>query len=268
MAYIWGRHPVDEALKAQRPIDKVFIASGGKPSGLLGEIIQRAREKGIPVQYVDRRALDRLSDGANHQGVIAETRAFAYDTLDDLIARGRQSPHLPLILALDSLEDPQNFGTLIRSANAVGATGVVIPQHRAVGVTPAVEKSSAGAVAYVPIARVTNLGKAIGSLKANGYWIVGLDHTGPQQYDSFAVDTPLALIVGAEGRGLGRLVREACDLLVRLPMCGQIESLNAAVAGSIVLYDILRRRSSLAMPCPPTPGVPAERTGEVPPPGH
>lgn len=244
MAYIWGRHPVAEALKAGRPIDQVLLASGGRPIGIFGEIARMAREKGIPVQFVDRRALDRLSDGANHQGVIAEARAFGYATLDELITRGKQSHGLPLVLALDSLEDPQNFGTLIRTANAVGATGILIPQHRAVGVTPAVEKSSAGAVEYTPIARVTNLGKALGLLKENGYWIVGLDHTGPSLYDTFAVDTPLALVVGAEGRGLGRLIGESCDLVVRLPMHGQIESLNAAVAGSVVLYDILRRRDA------------------------
>lgn len=247
MAVIFGRHPVLEALRAGRPIDKLYVAQGVKTIGILDEILRAARSAGVTVAFVDRRALDRLAEGANHQGVVAEAQPFEYADLDDLVAVARRESPLPLLLALDALEDPQNFGTLIRTADAVGANGIVIPQHRAVGVTPAVEKSSAGAVAHLPIARVTNLTKALTSLKEQGYWVVGLDHTGPELYDQFAVDSPLVLVVGAEGKGLGRLVRESCDLLVRLPMHGHVESLNAAVAGSIVLYDILRRRAALKM---------------------
>ena len=245
MSVIFGRHPVLEALRAGRSIDKLYIAEGVRPTGILEEILKAAREAAVPVTFVDRRALDRLAEGANHQGVVGEAQPFDYADLDDVVATARQATQLPLLLALDALEDPQNFGTLIRTADAVGANGVVIPQHRAVGVTPAVEKSSAGAVAHVPIARVTNLTKALTTLKEQGYWVVGLDHTGPELYDQFPVDSPLVLVVGAEGKGLGRLVRESCDLLVRLTMRGHVESLNAAVAGSIVLYDILRRRDLL-----------------------
>jgi 23S rRNA (guanosine2251-2'-O)-methyltransferase len=242
MPLIWGRHPVLEALRAGRPIDRLYLAEGARPVGVLGELIALGRERAVPTQSIDRRALDRLSEGANHQGVIAEVASYRYRSLDDLIAAGAAGPGLPLIVALDSLEDPQNFGTLLRTADAVGATGVIIPQHRAVGVTPAVEKASAGAVEYVAIARATNLGKAVASLKEQGYWAVGLDEAATERYDRFRVDVPLVLVVGAEGKGLGRLVREACDVVVRLPQRGHISSLNAAVAGSIVLYEIQRRR--------------------------
>jgi len=244
VTYVWGRHPVFEALRAGRTVDRLVIAEGTRALGLLGEIIQTARERGVDVQFVDRRALDRLSDRANHQGIVAEVADFNYRTLDDLVAAGSSATVAPLVLVLDGLEDPQNLGTLIRSAEAVGATGVVIPVHRAVGVTPAVEKASAGAVEHLPIARVTNVVRSLVDLKQRGYWVIGLDPGGNQAYDQIRVDAPIALVVGAEGKGLGRLVRETCDALVRVPVRGRVGSLNAAVAGSIVLYDILRRRKS------------------------
>jgi 23S rRNA (guanosine2251-2'-O)-methyltransferase len=242
LALIWGRHPIIEALRSGRPIEKLYLSEGTRPTEIVAEIIQLARNRGIAPQYLDRRALDRLSDGANHQGVVAEVEDFRYHSLDDLIAVGQSRPTLPLILALDALEDPQNFGTLIRSADAAGVTGILIPAHRAVGVTPAVEKASAGAIEHVPIARVTNLARALTTLKEHDYWAAGLDEAGGEAYDRFRVDVPLVLVVGAEGKGLGRLVRETCDVLVRLPMRGKVSSLNAAVAGSIVLFEIERRR--------------------------
>lgn len=246
MALIWGRHPILEALKAGRPIDRVLVAQGVRTTGIVAEILSLSADRGVKVQWVDRRALDRMSEGGNNQGVVAEVADYQYHSLEDLIEVAQRAPGLPFLLALDALEDPQNFGTLLRSADAVAASGVVIPLHRSVGVTPAVEKASAGAVEYLPIARVTNLARSLGELKQHGYWIVGLDETGSVVYDQFAVDVPLVLVVGAEAHGLGRLVRETCDVLVRLPMCGHVESLNAAVAGSIVLYDVLRRRASMS----------------------
>jgi 23S rRNA (guanosine2251-2'-O)-methyltransferase len=248
VARIWGRHPVLEALRAGRPAERVYFAEGAKPSGILAEIVQLSQDRGVLVQTLDRRALDRLADGANHQGVVAEVGEYVYQTLTDLVEAGRTVAELPLVLALDSLEDPQNFGTLLRTAEAVGATGAIIPLHRSVGITPAVEKASAGAVEFVPIARVTNLPRALGELKDQGYWIVGLAAEGAVGYDAFRVDVPLALVVGAEGRGLGRLVRETCDVVARLPMYGHLDSLNAAVAGSIVLYEIRRRRAVATKP--------------------
>lgn len=243
MALIWGRHPIYEALRAGRRVDHLYVAAGTRPVGLVADLLRLADEERVQQEAVDRRVLDRLSGGANHQGLVAEVEAYSYRTIDDLVAAGASAAHLPLILALDSLEDPQNFGTLIRTADAVGATGIVIPRHRAVGITPAVEKASAGAVEHIPIAQVTNLQRGLTDLKRQGYWVVGLDATGSERYDAFRVDVPLVLVVGAEGHGLGRLVREKCDVSVRLPMQGRIASLNAAVAGSIVLYEILRRRS-------------------------
>jgi 23S rRNA (guanosine2251-2'-O)-methyltransferase len=186
-----------------------------------------------------------MAAGANHQGVVAEVAEYRYRSLSDLISAGATGSQPPLILALDALEDPQNFGTLLRTADAVGATGAVIPLHRSVSVTPAVEKASAGAVEFVPIARVTNFARALGELKAAGYWVIGLSGDARARYDEFPVDVPLVVVVGAEGKGVGRLVRESCDVLARLPMRGHLESLNAAVAGSIVLYDIRRRREAL-----------------------
>ena len=243
MALIWGRHPITEALRAQRPIEQLSVAEGIRPTGLVADILRMAADRGVRIRYIDRRALDRMSEGANHQGLVAEVPEYHYRTLDDLIERGKKASGQPLILALDTLADPQNFGTLLRTADACGVTGVLIPLHRAVGVTASVEKSSAGAVEHLEIARVTNLARGLNDLKSQKYWVVGLDASGQTLYDSFPVDVPLVLVVGAEERGLGRVVASACDLLVRVPMLGHVESLNAGVAGSIVLYDILRRRT-------------------------
>jgi 23S rRNA (guanosine2251-2'-O)-methyltransferase len=244
-ANLYGRHPVLEALRAGRRIERIYLAEATRSSEGVDEIRRLAAERQVPVALVGRRELDQLFPDVNHQGVAAQAAPFAYRTLDDLVAAGQRSAILPLILVLDALEDPQNFGTLIRTADAIGATGVIIPLHRAVGVTSAVEKASAGAVEFVPVARVANLVQALAELKRHGYWVLGLDASGTERYDRFAVDVPLALVVGAEGRGLGRLVQEACDALVEIPMRGHVGSLNAAVAGSIVLYDISRRRGSI-----------------------
>lgn len=253
MPVIWGRHPVLEALRAGRSVERIYLAAGARPVDILDEIARRGTDLGLRIQFLDRRALDRLADGAPHQGVIAEVAEYHYVDLEDLLAApakgetdGREIVELatlPLVVVLDALEDPQNFGTLIRSADAVGATGVIIPLHRAVGVTPAVAKASAGAVEFVRIARVTNLARALLALKERGFWVIGLDEAGAEPYTGFAVDVPLVLVVGAEGKGLGRLVKETCDSLVRLPMRGHVASLNAGVAGSIVLYEIVRRRA-------------------------
>jgi 23S rRNA (guanosine2251-2'-O)-methyltransferase len=253
MALIWGRRPVLEALRAARTVDRIYLAAGVRASGILDEIARLSADAGVRVQRIDRRALDRLADGASHQGVVAEVAAYRYAALDDLLmcpsqsdtesATGGRSGNRPLLLALDALEDPQNFGTLIRTADAIGATGVVVPLHRAVAVTPSVAKASAGAVEFVRIARVTNLSRSLVAMKEAGFWVVGLDAAGAELYSSFPVDVPLVLVVGAEGKGLSRLVKETCDTLVRLPMSGHVESLNAGVAGSIVLYDIVRRRA-------------------------
>ena len=241
MPIIWGRNPVREALRAGQAVEKIYLAEGLHPGGIVGDILDTARQQRILVQWLDRRALDRLAGGANHQGVIAEVAEYRYAALDDLLARAAERHEPPFLLLLDALQDPQNLGTLIRTAEAVGVHGIVIPKYRAAGITPAVVKASA-------VARVTNLAQAITELKQQGVWVVGLDGAAPVSYEDVDLTGPLAIVVGAEGAGLHRLVKERCDVLVKLPMRGRIASLNAAVAGSIVLYHAWRERRRVLAP--------------------
>ncbi len=244
---IYGRNAVLEALRGGRRVEKVLLAQGAH--GAAAQVERLARERAVPLETVERRELDRLAAGANHQGVVALVAAFAYVALDDLLAQAQKRDEPPLLLLLDSVQDPQNLGTLLRTAEAVGAHGVVIPQRRAVGVTAAVAKASAGAIEYLPVAQVTNLTQTIEQLKAAGVWVVGVENTPQAQvYDQTDLNRPLALVVGSEGRGLSRLVREHCDFLVRLPMRGHVGSLNVAVAGSIVLYEAWRQRRAGPIP--------------------
>jgi 23S rRNA (guanosine2251-2'-O)-methyltransferase len=215
------------------------MVATGAHGEVITEIVDEARAKKINLQSVDRRRLDELA--FNHQGVVAEAGPFVYATIEDVIEASTASP-APLVLVLDVLQDPQNLGSLMRTAAAAGAQGVIIPEHRAVGVTPAVVKASAGAIERLKIAQVTNMSRAIDALKEVGIWAVGLDAGAESRYDEADLNRPLALVVGGEGKGLRPLVRQHCDLVVSLPMPGAIESLNAAVAGSIVLYEALRQR--------------------------
>ncbi len=236
---IYGRQAIREALRAGRRVRRLLVARGARDSAVLRELAALAAEQGVPVQEVERTQLDCLAD--HHQGVAAEVDPYAYADLSDLLyaVRGTRPP---LYLALDSLQDPQNFGSLLRTAAAVGVSGVVVPQHRAVGVTPGVRRASAGTVERLRVARVTNLVRALEQLKAAGVWVVGLDAAAPQRYDTVDARGPTALVVGSEEQGLGRLVRQTCDFVVSLPMEPGVESLNAAVAGSIVLYEYYRQR--------------------------
>jgi 23S rRNA (guanosine2251-2'-O)-methyltransferase len=201
-----------------------------------------AAKSGAPIQRVERRQLDRIGD-FNHQGVVAEAAPYPYVELEEILAQADQRQEAPLLLMLDCLQDPQNLGSLLRTAEIVGVHGAVIPKRRAVGITPAVANSSAGATEHLLVARVTNLVRTMEELKGQGLWIVGLEDV-PQARLCYQSDLtmPLALVVGSEGRGMGRLVRETCDILIRLPMRGKISSLNAAVAGSIALYEVWRQR--------------------------
>ena len=208
----------------------------------LDTLVAEARKRHIPFEVHDRRDLDRRA-GDHHQGVVAEAEPFTYAHLDEVLASADERGQPPLLLALDSLQDPQNFGTLLRTAQAVGTHGVLVPEHRAVGVTPAVSNASAGAVEHLRVARVTNLARALGQLKSRGVWVYGLAVDAGADYWDVDLSGPLALVVGSEGSGLGRLVRETCDVLVRIPMAdGAIQSLNASVAGSLVLYEAFRQR--------------------------
>ncbi len=237
--FLYGRNAVLEALRAGKPIGKILLAKGARAKGSLAEIIALARSRGVPIQRVERRELDKIAD--RHQGVVAEAGEYEYASLEEILTAAEERGEKPFLLILDCLQDVQNFGSLLRTAEAVGVHGVIIPKRRAVGVTAAVRKASAGAVEHLRIARA-NLARTIAALKEKGLWVIGLDMAGEQSYDEADLDIPLAIVVGGEGQGLSRLVRENCDFLVRLPMCGQVSSLNAAVAGSIVLYEAWRRR--------------------------
>ncbi len=241
---LYGRHAVLEALRAgRRRARRVFLAEGAQERGTVAEIIDVARQRGLPVQRVRRSELDRLGT-ADHQGVALETSPYPYVTLADVLAAAESRGEPPFLLLLDHVQDPQNVGTLLRTAEAVGVHGVVIPERRAAGITPAVSNASAGAVEHLLVALETSLAQTIAELKQAGVWIVGLERTaGAVPYDEADLARPLALVVGSEGKGLSRLVRERCDWLVMLPMRGQVTSLNAAVAGSIVLYAAWRARA-------------------------
>lgn len=235
---IEGRHPVREALAGGRAIRKLLVARTAR--GALADILTLARGRQVPVQEVDPRWLDRIAHGVAHQGVIALAAARPTVGLDDLLARARARGEAPLLVLLDGIQDPQNVGAIIRVAEGAGAHGVVLPARRASGLTAAVARASAGAIEHLPVAQVTNLARAIAGLKRENLWVAGADPAGE---DLYAADLapPLAVVIGGEGRGLSRLVREACDRLVRIPLAGRVASLNAATAAAVVLFEIRRR---------------------------
>lgn len=237
---VMGRNPVYEALRAGRTINKIYLARGAK-SAVASGIIKLAREKHVPVQNVERQFLDRMAPGAAHQGVIAQVAPYAYAELGDILDGIKNTE--PLLVLLDEVTDPHNLGAVIRSADAAGAHGVIIPRRRAAAVTPAVVKSSAGAVEFVPVARVGNMVQTIEQLKKQGIWVVGAHHGASQLVWDAPMSGPLAIVIGGEDKGLGRLVREKCDLLVKLPMAGRVNSLNASVAAALVLFEAVRQRS-------------------------
>lgn len=236
-----GKNAVIEALRANRPINKVLVAEGINQRGMQ-EIYRLARELGVPVQQVDRRKLDAVARTQGHQGVIAQASPKAYVDIDEILTAAAQSPCPPLLVLLDDLEDPHNLGAILRSADAAGAHGVVIPKRHGVPLTAAVAKASAGAVEYVPVARVGNMVQTIDDLKGKGIWVAGatMEAIKPHYEEDFS--GPLALVIGGEGNGLSRLVKEKCDFLVRIPMQGRLNSLNAAVSASILLFEAVRQR--------------------------
>lgn len=241
--FLYGRHAILEALRAGRVIEDILIARGVHTRGALDELLARAKSANVPVRGVAREELDRIA--RNHQGVVARIGEFQYAEIEEVLAVAPARGAPAFLLMLDSVQDPQNFGTLLRTAEAVGVDGVVIAERRAVGVTAAVVKASAGAAHHLRIARVTNLARTIEELKRANIWIVGVENV-PEAKDFAEMDftLPLALVLGSEGAGLGRLVREKCDFLIRLPMWGKVSSLNVAVAGSIVLYAARRQRET------------------------
>jgi len=246
---LYGRNAVRECLRAgRRKVYKVLLAEGVRESGVVAEILDAARAHGVALQWVERQRLDSLGE-TNHQGVVAEVEEYPYSDLEPMLKMAKDQGELPLLLLLDCLQDPQNFGALLRTAEAVGVHGVIIPKRRAVAVTPAVVNASAGAVEHLLVARVANLVQVMERLKAANIWVVGLEDVPEAQlYHQVDLNMPLALVVGSEGEGMRRLVRERCDFLIRLPMRGRIGSLNASVAGSIALYEIWRQRQSRSKP--------------------
>jgi 23S rRNA (guanosine2251-2'-O)-methyltransferase len=241
-----GRQPVRETLRAgRRQVFKLLLARGVKPTERVADVLALAEQARVPVQAVDRKELEKLSGEANHQGLAAEVSAYPYVALEDLTEAARQADAPPFLLLLDHIQDPQNLGSLLRSAEAVGIHGVILPERRAAGVTPAAVRASAGAAEHVRVAQVSNLVQAMRSLKEAGVWLAGLEATPRAQlYTEVDLRGPLGLVVGGEGERLARLVRETCDFLIRLPMWGQVESLNAGVAGGIALYEARRQRTT------------------------
>lgn len=240
---IEGRNPVLEAIQSGRAINKLMIANGQK-EGSIKKIIAMAKEKGIVISYVDKHKIQSMSSSDNHQGVMAFVAAYDYVELDDLLNDIENKKEVPFIIVLDEINDPHNLGSIMRTADAVGAHGIVIPKRRAVGLTPVVAKTSAGAIEYVPVCRVTNLSRAIETLKERNIWVAGADMSGQQNHFQANFTGGIALVMGNEGQGISRLVKEKCDFLVHIPMVGKVSSLNASVAASVIMYEIYKQRQS------------------------
>jgi 23S rRNA (guanosine2251-2'-O)-methyltransferase len=239
---IEGRNAVIEALRAGTAIDKIYIAKG-ETDAALGHIASTARERGVVVVEADRRKLDGMSRTKSHQGVIAVSAVREYVEVDDILAAAREKGETPLIVVCDELSDPHNLGAVIRTAECAGAHGVVIPKRRSAGLTAIVAKTSAGAVSYLPVARVPNLTALLKDLKKEGLWVFGTAADGPTSLYEADLKGPAAIVIGSEGDGMSRLVREQCDFLVSIPMRGRVNSLNASAAAAVVLYEAVRQRS-------------------------
>ena len=237
---IEGRNAVIEAYRAGRPIDKLFILDGCQDGPIL-TIKREAKAKQTPVKFVTKERLDQLSETGKHQGVIAYAAAYEYATVEESLDNARQKGEAPFLFLLDNIEDPHNLGAIIRTANLAGAHGVIVPKNRAAGLTAVVAKTSAGALNFTPVARVTNLAKTIEELKKEGIWFVCADMGGTTMYD-LNLKGPIGLVIGNEGEGVGRLVKEKCDMVASIPMKGDIDSLNASVAAGVLAYEIVRQR--------------------------
>ena len=245
MDRLTGPNAVREALVAGRPLQTVLVARG-RHGGRLEEIVRLAKRNGVPVRFEDRARLDQMAGTREHQGVLAMVAAKATFALEDLLAQPVSQAAPGLLVLLDGVEDPQNLGAIIRTALAVGAAGVVIPERRAAGLGDAAARASAGAVAHLPVARVTNVPRAMEALKSAGYWLVGLDERAERRYTDVDLTGSVALVLGGEGKGLHQLVRERCDFLVSIPGRGPVPSLNVSVAAGIALFEVLRQRAAKA----------------------
>lgn len=241
---IEGRNAVLEAFRSGKCVDKLFILDGCQ-DGPVRTIAREARKTDTIINYVSKERLDQLSETHAHQGVIAQVAAYDYSTVDEILARAEEKGEAPFLIILDNVEDPHNLGAIIRTANLAGAHGVIIPKRRAVGLTSTVAKTSAGAINYTPVAKVTNIVRTIEELKEKGIWFVCADMGGETMHD-LDLTGPMGLVIGNEGEGVSRLVREACDFTASIPMKGDIDSLNASVAAGVLAYEIVRQRLAKA----------------------
>ena len=237
---IEGRNAVLEALRAGKPIDKLYVLDGC-PDGPVRTIIREAKKGDTIINYVKKERLDQLSETGHHQGVIAMAASYEYATVEDILEKAREKGEAPLIFVLDNIEAPHNLGAMIRTANLAGAHGVIIPKRRAVGLTPTVARTSAGAINYTPVAKVTNLKQTMEQLKKEGMWFVCADMDGTPYYQ-MDLKGPMGLVIGNEGEGVSRLIKETCDFVASIPMKGDIDSLNASVAAGVLAFEIARQR--------------------------
>lgn len=238
--FVIGKHAVYETLQSERDINKLFLQEG-IGGGRIGEILELAKERQIQIQIVPKSKLDLLSDEGNHQGVMLATAAFQYATIDDLFEVAKEKNEDPFFVILDGIEDPHNLGSILRTADASGVHGVIIPKRRAVGLTGTVAKTSTGAIEHVPVVRVTNLSRTIAELKERGVWVYATDMKG-QGYHQWDASLPLALVIGNEGKGVSRLVKDSADGMLTIPMTGHVQSLNASVAAGLLMYEVFRKR--------------------------
>ena len=237
---IEGRNAVLEALRAGKPIDKLYVLDGC-PDGPVRTIIREAKKGDTIINYVKKERLDQLTETGHHQGVIAMAASYEYATVEDILEKAREKGEAPFIFVLDNIEDPHNLGAMIRTANLAGAHGVIIPKRRAVGLTPTVARTSAGAINYTPVAKVTNLKQTMEQLKKEGMWFVCADMDGTPYYQ-MDLKGPMGLVIGNEGEGVSRLIKETCDFVASIPMKGDIDSLNASVAAGVLAFEIARQR--------------------------
>lgn len=239
--FLFGRNSIMEALRSGRSINKIMVAKGDR-QGAVRELIGLAKAQGVVVQEVEPAKIDAVAGGIRHQGVAASVSPVAFVEVEDILAAARAKDETPFLVLLDELEDPHNVGAILRTADAAGVHGVLMPKRRSCPLTGTVAKASAGAVEYVPVARIGNIVQTMKELKEQGLWFVGADMDGDKNYYDADLTGPIAVVIGSEGQGMGRLVKENCDFLVKIPMQGKITSLNASVACSLLLYEVVRQR--------------------------
>lgn len=238
---IEGRNSVMEALRSGRPIDKLIVQNGEKHGSII-KILALAKEKKIAVSYADKAKLDKISSSHSHQGIVAYVAAKEYVSVKDILNIAKEKNEHPFIVICDDITDPHNLGSILRSANAAGVHGVIIPKHNGVGLNAVVSKTSAGAVEFTPVAKVSSIAQTIDSLKKENIWVVGADMDGDKTIYTHDFSGAVAIVIGNEGKGLSRLVKDKCDFIVRIPMLGKISSLNASVAGALMIYEVVRHR--------------------------